>query len=75
MEVIDRIKRMKKLSDVLLKYGFEELFDRTGMERFIPNRLAKNSKRLENIRETSFPERIRLAMQDLGPTYVKLGQM
>ena len=75
MEVIDRIKRMKKLSDVLLKYGFEELFDRTGMERFIPNKLAKNSKRLENIRETSFPERIRLAMQDLGPTYVKLGQM
>lgn len=75
MEVIDRIKRMKKLSDILLKYGFEELFDRTGMERFIPNRLAKNSKRLENIRETSFPERIRLAMQDLGPTYVKLGQM
>ena len=75
MEVIDRIKRMKKLSDVLLKYGFEELFDRTGMERFIPNRLAKNSKRLENIRETSFPERIRLAMQDLEPTYVKLGQM
>ncbi|WP_249111560.1 hypothetical protein [Leptotrichia sp. oral taxon 221] len=41
MEVIDRIKRMKKLSDVLLKYGFEELFDRTGMERFIPNKLAK----------------------------------
>lgn len=73
--MVQKFKRMAKLSEVLFKYGFEELFDRSGIDKFIPNRIKQKSKRIENIKATSFPERIRMAMEELGPTYVKLGQM
>ena len=73
--MVQKFKRMAKLSEVLFKYGFEELFDRSGIEKFIPNRIKQKSKKIENIKATSFPERIRMAMEELGPTYVKLGQM
>ncbi|AMD95222.1 ABC1 kinase family protein [Leptotrichia sp. oral taxon 847] len=73
--MIQKFKRMARLSEILFKYGFEELFDRSGIEKFIPNKIKQKSKKIENIKATSFPERIRMAMEELGPTYVKLGQM
>ncbi|MHC5135380.1 MAG: hypothetical protein ACYSO0_03070 [Planctomycetota bacterium] len=33
------------------------------------------TSRMENLAQTSLPKRVRLAAEELGPTFVKLGQM
>lgn len=75
MNNFKKIKRGYKLSEVLIKYGLEDFFDRSGIERFFPDDVVKKSTTLENIRSRSMYERIRLALEELGPAYVKLGQM
>lgn len=70
------IKRMIELPKVLIKYGFEEFFKQGDLERFVPKRIKKEySKRIEAINSYTFYERIRMALEELGPVYVKFGQM
>jgi ubiquinone biosynthesis protein len=60
---------------VLIKYGFGELVDQLGLVSYLslPRRWLR--------RETSerphptTPERIRLAIEELGPTFIKFGQI
>ena len=70
------IRRMIELPKVLIKYGFEEFFKQGDLERFVPKRIKKEySKRIEAINSYTFYERIRMALEELGPVYVKFGQM
>ncbi len=70
------IKRMIELPRVLIKYGFEEFFKQGDLERFVPKRVKKEySKRIEAINSYTFYERVRMALEELGPVYVKFGQM
>jgi len=70
------LKRYNQVIAVLVKYGFSELVDaarkdlitRFG-EKFVPH------GRRFKLHELSRAERIRLALDELGPTYVKMGQI
>jgi ubiquinone biosynthesis protein len=68
-----RILRLAKIVFVALKYGLDEFL--TGHERFRAVRPAAHA--LTFWRDTSAPRgvRLRLALQDLGPIFVKFGQM
>ena len=67
---------MIELPRVLIKYGFEEFFKQGDLERFVPKRVKKEySKRIEAINSYTFYERVRMALEELGPVYVKFGQM
>lgn len=63
-----KLKRTAKVTQILAKYGFQELLSKW------PTKSASSS-------DTSMPdgrsvyERIRLAVEELGPTFVKFGQM
>lgn len=75
MDSIKKIKRTAQLVSILTKYGFETLVSQTGLRTLIPeNYINKNEKRKE-IFSLSIYERIRLALEELGPTYIKLGQL
>ena len=70
------IKWYKHFLSVLVKYGFEELARElnTGISgwlgtRIIPEYIKKVARR------HSRPVRVRLALQELGPTFIKLGQL
>jgi ubiquinone biosynthesis protein len=70
------IKWYKHFLSVLIKYGFEELARElnTGISgwlgtRIIPEYIKKVARR------HSRPTRVRLALQELGPTFIKLGQL
>src|SRR5690349_20818778 len=52
----------------LTRHGLGYLVDVTGLERFIPFR-----KRRENTIST--PEHLRMLLEDLGITFIKLGQL
>ncbi len=69
--VKDRLKRLKRyrhIGAVLAKYGFEELSDTISFS------IGKFRKSEKVRKKHSRPVRLRLALQELGPTFIKLGQ-
>lgn len=78
---LERLRRYRHITAVLIKYGFEEAADalHRGLSpvksaiRFgrpsVPPHVKKNAQ------ARSRPERVRMALEELGPTFVKLGQL
>lgn len=86
--VIKDIKRIKDIIAVLLHHGFEQIVDILSqteiykISQIVSNLRSKLSKSKGKGRNNefkdlnlSFPERLRLVFQDLGPTFIKLGQI
>ncbi|RKY09789.1 MAG: ubiquinone biosynthesis protein UbiB [Planctomycetota bacterium] len=68
--------RYRRIMGVLMKYGFEE------MAGVFARRLKVGlgskglpTTRMQNLAQTSLPQRMRMAAEELGPTFIKLGQM
>src|SRR5512136_138659 len=69
--MVSRIRRYAQIMDVLSKYGFN-----IGLERLFPGRARFRLPGTGKTAETSTVyERIRLALEELGPTFVKFGQI
>lgn len=64
-----KLKRSARLISVLSKYGFKDMIARMGKK---PEDSSVNSD--EIISKGTVYERIRLVLEELGPTFVKLGQ-
>jgi ubiquinone biosynthesis protein len=70
------LNRYHRILRVLFKYGFEDLVDRLHIDQYLESGLRMiNRKQREHIRRYSRPERLRMALEELGPTFVKLGQL
>ena len=75
-DFIQKTKRLVKLSSVIAQYGFDELFKRGDLEKCIPGNIKrKYSDKIDEINSYTFYERIRMAIEEMGPVYVKFGQM
>ncbi|MEN8128497.1 MAG: AarF/ABC1/UbiB kinase family protein [Planctomycetota bacterium] len=68
--------RYRRIMIVLMKYGFEEIAGvfarrlKVGLgSKGLP------TSRMENLAQTSLPQRARMAAEELGPTFIKLGQV
>ena len=73
---IENIGRIRKLVEVIAKYGFEDFVVSTGLNNILtPKKKVKGQVSEEKQFTHSRWERIRLIMEELGPTYIKLGQM
>ncbi|WP_406670401.1 AarF/ABC1/UbiB kinase family protein [Methanolobus sp. ZRKC4] len=69
------IKRYGKIVDTLIKYEFGHIADRMGIGNIRPLR-SRIKKQEKVIKDTdSRPKNARLMLEELGPTYVKLGQI
>lgn len=66
-----RIRRYREIARVLVRHGLGFLVGITGLERFAPFRRGMTA----GSSWPSQPERLRLALEDLGPTFIKLGQI
>ena len=68
------LKRVREILGVLAKYQFGNLLERAGLKRrfLIP---YPRSEKLEDELDQSAPERFRLVLEDLGTTFIKLGQV
>ncbi len=67
---LNKIKRSKEIITVLTKYGLNYFIDHSRL-----NFLIKIRKKSKGYHSLTFPERIRLALEDLGPTFIKFGQI
>ncbi len=71
-----RLQRYRHIMAVLMKYGFEELAGIVGrhLKVGLGSKVIPMPARKE-IAQASLARRVRLAMEELGPTFIKLGQL
>ena len=67
--------RYRQVVGVLFKYGFGEVLDRMNVAGILQIGGKKLFARQQEIAAFSWAERIRLALEELGPTFVKFGQI
>ena len=73
---IQNIKRGREIVAVLLKYGFDDFVTGTQLRRLVPQkRRLRWQRQGQLVFELSRWERIRMAAEELGPTFVKLCQV
>ncbi|GAB4312966.1 MAG: AarF/ABC1/UbiB kinase family protein [Methanobacteriaceae archaeon] len=67
------LKRLREIVAVLAKYQFTNVLERTGIIKSVL-KFFKSTDIYEELDSTA-PERLRLAMEDLGTTFIKLAQV
>ncbi|MFM8223313.1 MAG: AarF/ABC1/UbiB kinase family protein, partial [Planctomycetaceae bacterium] len=75
LRLLRNLGRTREIVLVLLNHGFGDLVERLGLLRYLRwwNRVVL--RRGEGPPSVTAPERIRLVLEELGPTFVKFGQM
>lgn len=70
------LNRFRQILTVLLKYGFGDLLELIKLDQYVEAGLKmisqKQSLRVEKLTR---PVGLRMALEELGPTYIKLGQI
>lgn len=69
--------RYSQIVGALVKYGFGDLIERLNIDQFLAavlNMVSEKSPMPVHARQSS-AARIRMALEELGPTYIKLGQL
>jgi ubiquinone biosynthesis protein len=66
------LNRYRQILTVLIRYGLAEGFDRLGLE-FAQDLLSRGIGK--DVVEQSYEQRVRSALTELGPTFIKLGQV
>lgn len=69
------LRRLNEVGGVLWKYGFSDLAERLDLHSSPDNPRLFRIRIPREIAELSTAERLRRALEELGPTYVKLGQI
>lgn len=70
------LNRYHRILRVLFKYGFSDLVEILHIDQYLESGLQMiNRKPREQIEKHSRPERLRMAFEELGPTFIKLGQL
>ncbi|MBB5940470.1 ubiquinone biosynthesis protein [Xanthomonas arboricola] len=76
LSTVRDLGRLQEIASVLIRYGFGDVVRRIGMADVLERagRLL-HWQNAEEMLRMSAPQRVRRALQDLGPTFVKLGQV
>ncbi len=64
------LERLRQIVTVLARHGFGEVVTRTELGSLLPGRRGQ-----EEVRPVPFGVRLRKVLEDLGPSFVKLGQI
>ena len=76
MTAVRDLGRLQDIASILIRYGFGDLVQRMGLA----NALERAGRAVHWDKAGGFahmppPERVRLALEEMGPTFVKLGQL
>src|SRR5580698_7455652 len=72
---VEHVQRLRVIVGVFLRYGYEPLARRLPLPKpwHLPFRSQRKAQ--EEISRLTPPERLRQALEELGPTFIKLGQL
>jgi ubiquinone biosynthesis protein len=69
------ITRARHIAEVLIRNGLGFLAETTGLTRFIPRWPIRRPETDRRIATLTVPQRVRVTLEQLGPTFIKLGQL
>jgi len=69
------LHRLRQIINVLIKHGFGHLVERLNLHPFVPFKRRVRGVRGAVEAPVGLGERIRLALEELGPAFVKFGQL
>jgi ubiquinone biosynthesis protein len=69
------LRRYHEIVAILWKYGFADVLRLVALQRFLGIEDATITLHEEGLLSKPLPERVRLALEELGPTFVKFGQI
>ena len=70
------MNRYRQILTILFKYGFGDLLDSLRIDQYIEAGLqAISKKRVDRVEKLTRPQRLRMSFEELGSTYIKLGQI
>jgi len=69
------IERYAEILGVLFRYGFDDLIHKAKIEQYLDFGRRVFGRSDEQLKSLSTPERLRRALEELGPTFIKLGQL
>ena len=70
------LNRYRQILTILFKYGFGDLLEMLKIDQYIEVGLQMISRnRGARVERLTRPQRLRMAFEELGPTYIKLGQI
>jgi ubiquinone biosynthesis protein len=69
--------RYQQILGIILKYGFGNIVEAMNIDRYIESglRLIPFTKPQEKVTRLSKNQRIRMVLEELGPTFIKMGQV
>jgi ubiquinone biosynthesis protein len=68
------LRRYREIANSLVRHGFGHLLTHFGLSQYLPS--VRRARKTENaILELSRAQRVRLLLEDLGPTFIKFGQL
>ncbi len=75
-QTIRHLKRYREIVQVFLSHGLGELVDLLELQPYLalPRRMVRGLRSEESAPPLSIPQRLRLTLEELGPTFIKLGQ-
>lgn len=75
-QTVKNITRLSQVINILLKYSFEDIISNTGLKKFVPTKRQLTWKRQDkSVFEYTRWERIRMVIEELGPSFIKLAQL
>ncbi len=74
---IRTIRRYRTILGVLITYGFGHFVEQLNIDYYVElgKRIVTFNKMPKELERLSQPQRLRLVMEELGPTFIKLGQL
>jgi ubiquinone biosynthesis protein len=70
-----RLRRYRHITGVLMKYGLEEAAEAVRLRYRMRSKGKFSEEARREISHRSKPERFRMALEELGPTFIKFGQL
>ena len=75
VEFASHLPRYREIVAILWKYGFADVLRLVALQRVLGIEDATIAVHEEGLLSKPLPERMRLALEELGPTFVKFGQI
>lgn len=73
---VQNLNRIRQIINILFKYGFEDIIANSALKNLIPASSQANWLRDDQkVLELSRWERLRIVIEELGPTFIKLAQV
>jgi ubiquinone biosynthesis protein len=71
-QAVKNVQRLRHIVGVFARHGFADVVNRTNLTKYLPGRLTAFATQSA---DQSVAERLKSAFEELGPTFVKLGQL